>query len=300
MAGGQQCPPFFGHMNPTATPPTSVELEVQRIRALTKQYHYAQALRAADTLRREVPENRDVLYLIALCQRQLGSIADALGTLDILEKLHPGFSRQYQERGHCHVVLRDAPRAIDAFLRAVNINPALPASWSMLEGLYRLTGDSGGALIASQHVATLKAIPPEIVQATGLFSDGELTPAESITRQYLLTHGDHVEGMRLLGRIGLARDVLDDAELLLEAVLARAPDYRAARYDYALVLVERHKYQQARTELMRLMSEEPDNRNYRSLYATACVGLGDHDTAITLYRHLLTGAPRSEELHLSI
>ncbi len=52
--------------------------------------------------------------------------------------------------------------------------------------------------------------------------------------------------MRLLARIGMARDVLDDAELLLEAVLKLAPDYRAARHDYALVLVERHKYQQAR------------------------------------------------------
>ncbi len=39
--------------------------------------------------------------------------------------------------------------------------------------------------------------------------------------------------MRLLARIGLERDVLDDAELLLESVLKLAPDYRAARFDYA-------------------------------------------------------------------
>src|ERR1019366_7356851 len=111
---------------------------------------------------------------------------------------------------------------------------------------------------------------------------------------------NHVEAMRLLAKIGIARDVLDDAELLLEAVLTLAPDYRAARHDYALVLVERHKYQQAREELEKLLQVEPENRQYRTLYATACVGLGEHEKAIPLYRELLVGAPRAEDLHLSV
>ena len=42
--------------------------------------------------------------------------------------------------------------------------------------------------------------------------------------------------MRLLAQIGMKLDVLDDAEALLEAVLTLAPDYHAARYDYATVL----------------------------------------------------------------
>jgi tetratricopeptide (TPR) repeat protein len=285
-------------MNLTAAPPSSVELEVERIRALAKQHRFREALDAAHALRPEVPENRDVLYLIAICQRQLGQLPDALSTLEQLEKLQPRFSRLYQERGHCYVAMRAAPRAIEAFLRAVNINPALPASWRMLEGLYRLSGDSRNALTASQHVATLDGLPPEIVLATSLFSDGELTAAENITRKYLLTNGNHIEAMRLLARIGLARDVLDDAELLLEAVVTLAPDYRVARFDYALVLLERHKYREARTQLEQLMREEPDNPNYGTLYATACVGLGEHDKAITLYRRLLPHAPQKEELHL--
>ena len=65
--------------------------------------------------------------------------------------------------------------------------------------------------------------------------------------------------MRLLARIGLARDVLDDAEMLLEAVLELAPDYRAARYDYAQTLVKRQKYAQARAELERLLALDPAN-----------------------------------------
>src|ERR1700724_4933481 len=201
-----------------APPPSPIEGEVQRIRELAQNRRYTEALVAAEALGAQVPENRDALYLIALNQRYLDRIPEALATLERLEQLHPRFSRLYQERGHCYVALRDAPRAIDAFLRGVNINPALPASWSMLEGLYRMTGDAKNGATAAEHVATLKRLPLEVVQAPSLFSDGELTPAESIVRAYLLRHGNHVEAMRLLARIGLQQDVLDDAEILLEAV----------------------------------------------------------------------------------
>jgi len=280
--------------------PSTIELEVERIRELTRIHRYAEALAAADVLSTQVPENRDVLYLIALSQRQLNRIPEALSTLERLQKFHPGFSRLYQERGHCYVVLRDAPRAIEGFLRAVNINPALPASWSMLEGLYRMTGDARNAATAAQHVATLKRLAQEVILATSLFSDGELTAAENIIRPYLLQHGNKVEAMRLLAKIGIARDVLDHAEVLLEAVIALAPDYRAARQDYVLVLVERHKYQQAREELEKLIQAEPENRQHRAMYATACAGLGEHDRAVQLYRELLREAPQAEDVHLSV
>jgi len=280
--------------------PSPVEREVHRIRALHKGRQFAEGLRAAEALAAQVPENRDVLYLIAMSQRYLGKIPEALATLERLEQHHPGFSRLYQERGHCYVAMKDAPRAIDAFLRGVNINPALPASWSMLEGLYRMTGQAENAGTAAAHVATLKRLAPEIVHATGLFSDGELTLAESMIRAYLLRRGNDVEAMRLLARIGLKRGVLDDAELLLEAVLELAPDYRAARHDYVLVLLERHKYLRAREELERLLQLEPENKQYRTLYANTCVGLGEHERALTLYRELIVHAPRPADLHLSI
>jgi tetratricopeptide (TPR) repeat protein len=280
--------------------PSPIELEVRRVRELQKHRRHVEALDAAQKLAAEVPENRDVLLLIAVSQRHLNQIPEALATLARLGQLYPQFSRVYQECGYCHVVMKDAPAAIEAFLRAVNLNPALPGSWSMLVGLYRMTGDAQNAATAAQHVATLKGLPPEVILATSLFSDGELAPAENIVRAYLLRHGNHVEAMRLLAKIGIARDVLDDAELLLEAVLTIAPDYRAARHDYALVLVERHKYQQAREELEGLLKLDPDNRQYRTLYATACVGLGEHHKAIPLYRELLAGAAREPDLHLSV
>jgi tetratricopeptide (TPR) repeat protein len=304
IEGGRK-PAFSFHKVDPATVRDShgaspVENEVLRIRALMEEKKFAEALSAARTLVVRVPENRDVLYLIAVTQRYLQRIPEALAALELLERHHPQFSRLFQERGHCYVALRDAPNAIAAFLRGVNINPALPASWQMLQSLFRMTGDALNAKIAGDHIATLAKLPPEIVTANALFSDGDLLPAEAIVRARLLKHGDEVEAMRLLARIGMQQEVFDDAETLLEAVMVIAPDYRAARHDYALTLLQRHKHEQAVQELEKLMRAEPNNRLFRTTYATALVGLGDHEKALALYRELLVDAPQSTDLHLSV
>jgi tetratricopeptide (TPR) repeat protein len=170
----------------------------------------------------------------------------------------------------------------------------------MLEGLYRMQGDARNAATAASEVAVLRALPQEIVVATGLFMDGELEAAETLIRSYLLKNGDHIEAMRLLARLGIARKVYFDAQVLLAAVLERAPDYRIARQEYAFVLIELHRHQEARRELEQLMRDEPQNRALKSLYAAASAGLGEHQRAIDLYRELLLGTAADADTHLSI
>jgi tetratricopeptide (TPR) repeat protein len=284
--------------------PASVELEVERIRGLLKERRFEQAVSAAASLRKGYPENRDVLYLLALGQRQSRRITDALDTLADMERYHPGASQLYQERGHCYVAQRDAPRAIEAYERAIQINPALPPAWHMLEGLYKMVGDEAHRQVAAAHAKKLKSIPPEVITATGLFCEGDLTAAEKLIRAFLLRHGDHVEAMRLLARIGVAREVLDDAEVLLAAALKMAPDYIELRRDYACVLLDRHKHAEAIAELERVLKLDPKNIDYRTLRATATVGLGDHEGGIRGFADVLADTnPESRlaaDLHLSI
>ena len=277
-----------------------VESEVARIRGIMESGGFAAALAAAETLSRTVPDDRDVKYVIAACLRYLQRVPEALAVLERLEATHPGFSRLYQERGHCYVALKDAERAIAAYREAINRNPALAASWSKLAVLYRMVGDSENARIAASHVEIAAKIAPEVVAATGLFADGDLVLAEKMIRAYLLRKGDDVEAMRLLARIALERDVLDDADLLLTTVVEMAPDYKAARFDYVRALLRRHKHARALEQLEILLQQEPGNRTYRTTYATARVGLGDHEEALRLYRELLVDAPRAADLHLSV
>jgi tetratricopeptide (TPR) repeat protein len=280
--------------------PATVEQEVLRLRDLAAAGRYAEVLQGTGPLLDRLPENRDILLLHALAQRQLRDLPGAMATLDVIERLYPRFSRLYQERGQCFVALRRAPQAIEAFLVGVNINPALAVSWNMLEGLYRMTGQPEQAAQAAAHLATLQKLPPEVVTATALFADGEFAQSEALVRAFLVRHGHHVEAMRLLARLGLQRDVLDDAQLLLEGVLDVAPDYDAARFEYAQVLSKRQLHREAQVQVEQLLARDPANRNYRTLHAMTCIGLGQNERAVGLYRDLLEGAPQPAELHLSI
>jgi tetratricopeptide (TPR) repeat protein len=281
-------------------PTTRVEMELRRLRGLLDKNQFDAALAAAQSLLEEAPDHRDVLYLVAVSQRCLKRIPDALATLARCEKLHPGYSRLYQERGHCQVAAGDPSAALEAYFAAVNINVALPASWKALEILFRSFGRSADAAAAAAHVAKLASLPPPVVTATALFADGETQAAELVIREFLRAHPNDIEAMRLLAQIGMKLDVYDDAEFLLESVLVFASDYTLARYDYVQVLLKRHKSVKALEEAKKLLQVDPGNRNYRTIYATACVALGSFDQALATYRELLIDAPNAAGIHLSI
>ena len=140
-------------------PRSTIELEVRRIQALLRAGRLDEALAAAESLRAEVPGNRDVLYLIAVSLRYLKRIPEALEMLAELERRHPAYSRLFQERGHCHVALRRAEPAIQAFMRAVTLNSSLSASWNALQVLFRMAGRPADAQNAADQVAKLANLP---------------------------------------------------------------------------------------------------------------------------------------------
>ena len=278
----------------------AARMELTRIVELAQARRFGDARGAAEALLARLPDNRDALYFLAFSQRQLGLIPDALNTLGRLEKTHPEFSRLHEERGHCHVALRDARRAIEAFRAAVTRNPALPVSWSMLVNLYRMVGDRVNEAAAAAQVQRWKEKPPEVVQATSLFADGEGATAEDLLRGFLRRFPGNVEAMHVLAVIAFGRRALEEAEGLLAAVLKRTPGDLSARHSHALVLLERHRFQEAHAEAQTLITAEPGNLQFQALSAQTCVGLGLYAQAIPIYRQLLAATPGSAELHLSL
>ncbi len=249
----------------------------------------------------QLPQSRAELYRQAVSLRSINRIDEALGVLERLQRLHPGFSRLFEERGHCYTALNKAPEAVDCFRHAVSINAALPASWQMLYTLYQRMGDEENAARIAHRLTTLRNLPPQIVQAASMFADGELVPAERVLRIFLAWNGEHLEAMRLLARVCIARGLPDDAELLLESVLQRAPGYRAARADYVRALLDQHEYARSRQESQQLLELDPGNRAYIRLYAESCIRQGDYDPGMSLYRQLLADlAPGREcaDLHM--
>jgi tetratricopeptide (TPR) repeat protein len=239
---------------------------------------------------------RDALLHAARDLRARQRLPEALATLARLQAQHPRFSRLYQERGHCYVLLRDAPRAIDSLLEAVRLNPTLPTSWDMLEQLYRMTGDAAQAAAAARHLGTLQQLPPEVVVASSLLADGDLLPAEEVIRDYLRRDNNNAGAMRLLARICRERKAPEEALLLLESALQLVPDYAEARLDYGMALLEQQKPALARREAERLLAHDPGNREYLKLLGAACIRLGDHEPLVGLYEKLLAGLPPGPEV----
>jgi tetratricopeptide (TPR) repeat protein len=240
---------------------SALELEVDRIRELTRRRRYVEALAAAEALEVAAPENIDALYLVAANQRCLHRIPEALATLERLESRHPRLGRLFQERGHCYMTLRDAPRATEAFLGAVSIDPTLTASWSTLERI----------------------------------------------RGHLVNAGERVEAARLRARITHHRAAFDEAEKLFEALLELAPDHRAARLDYARLLMDRQKYPEARQELDALLQLEPGNMNFLTLSAElhllvahSAKTVGHQREAIESYRAAAVARPAFGDAYWSL
>lgn len=187
-------------------PTSAPEEQVERLRRLQADDRHLQVVRETEALLVQAPGSRDLLMLAASSLRRLSRIPEALAMLDRMALLHPTFSRLHQERGLCHVAHREGPHAIEALQTAVGLNAALPMSWRALEGLYRLAGDDARAADAAGKVAALKALPADVVTATSQFFDGDLDMAEQTVRAWLLRYGDHPEALRVLDRIGQARE----------------------------------------------------------------------------------------------
>ena len=279
---------------------SAAETELRRIRQLIEARRFDAALDATQALTLQLPENRDALYLNAVSLRYLGRARQALEVLTRLETLHPQFGRGHQERGHCHLALGEPHDALRAYQRAVTHNVALVASWKALSVLHRSARQPQEAAAAAAQLAELERLPPAVRTASGMLAEGELPGAERLLREFLLREGDHPEAMRLLAQIGIQLGVLDDAETLLEHVLAARPGHRLAHYDHAVVLSRRQRHAQALEEARELLEAEPGHAAYRTLYATCCVGLGRHEEALRIYRELLAANPDNVELHLSV
>jgi tetratricopeptide (TPR) repeat protein len=285
---------------PQASEGSDLAAKVDCVRAQLSRREFAAAHAAARALRTQYPGNRHALHALAVSLRGLDRLAEALEVLEELEQHHPTYGRLFEERGHCHLARRAIEPAITAFSKAVALNPWLPETLGTLQGLYRMSGRTREAEATARFAAQLEKLPRDITAAHSMFADGEIDAAERLLRNYVLVHGDHIEGMRLLARIAMARELTYDAETLLENLLRIAPDYHAARLEYAIALLARHKHLGAREQLEKLLAIDPENRAYLLAHANACARLGDYDQALPAYRNLLRQAPGDAELHLTL
>ncbi|MEM7359568.1 MAG: sulfotransferase [Pseudomonadota bacterium] len=264
---------------------------LNKAKLLIKRGELAAALLTLDKLLAERPNHRDGLYYLAVCLRKLNQLPKAMSTLTRLIDHHPDYGRAYQERGHALLSMNEPDAAGEAFLRAVELNDALPASWRALATYYQVAGNSKAANNAMRRAKTLEALPIQLSTVASLLNENKLYLAEQICREYLRQDKTHPEGMRLLAEIGSKLQILDDAEFLLESCVEFHPEFVRARMDYVQILHRRQKFGAALEQAQTLYKQEPENPSFEVLLANEEQAMGNFDRALALYDKAVKKVP---------
>lgn len=257
---------------------------------------FAGAAGAAGKALQRAPEDVEALYLLAVARRYGGDLAGALDAIGTLKRAAPDYGRAYQEEGHAARARGDDEAAREAYDAAVMRNPALTASWRALAELHR---DKDAAARANAHAERLAALHPALVSVNSFIHENKLFKAERLCRDFLKKNPRDVEAMRLLAKLGVKLNVLDDAEFLLESALEFEPDFLLARIDYVEVLHKRQKYERALEEARAVLSADPVNPAFKTMVANQAAALGLYGEALALYQDVLSALPDNPHVHLA-
>ncbi|WP_339332738.1 sulfotransferase [uncultured Maricaulis sp.] len=237
------------------------------------------------------PDDQDALYVAAVCERYLRHPDAARRHLQALKRVAPDFGRGHQEEGHLFRAEGDGERALRAYQRACQFNPALTASWRAQADLLTASGRRAEAAMATAQADRVEALPRELVAVTHLLHEGKLLKAEHVCRAFLQKTPHHVEAMRLLAEIGSRFGVLEDADFLLESAIEFEPDNTQLRLDHIQVLRKRQKFTAALEQARYLYERDPDSPIFKSHYAIECMQTGSYDEALALFEEILAILP---------
>ncbi|WP_300298055.1 tetratricopeptide repeat protein [Ferrovibrio sp.] len=194
------------------------------------------AREAAETARRLAPNDPDILYLWAEAQRVAGAWEMAAGGYRQLLARRSDHAGAWLQLGDCLRRLGDAPGALDAARRAVQLAPQAPECHNNLGGLLAAQGDHATALMHFDQALQLRPnYPMAMVNKAGsLRETGQAEAALALARQAVqLTQGHpdawlaQAQALHVLGDLPAAVAAYREA-------LSRRPQDAEGQWNYAL------------------------------------------------------------------
>ncbi|WBO22048.1 tetratricopeptide repeat-containing sulfotransferase family protein [Sphingomonas abietis] len=249
---------------------------------------------------RAAPGTPQAILLRGRAERMAGRLAEARATLGGLAAVQPQSAATAYELGVTAYQSGDAPAAIAALRRAVDLKPDMAAAWTALADVLRLSGDEAGADHAYLAGVRAASSDPEMMEAALALADGRLDVAEPILRARLKQRPTDVAAMRMLAEVAGRLARYRDATYLLERAVELAPGFTAARHNLALVLHRQGRLEEALAMVDPLLAAEPGHPSYTNLKAAILSRLGDYEQAIALYRQVLVGYPNQPKVWMSL
>ncbi len=236
-----------------------------------------------------VPNQPQALLLLGTALQKQHHYIEALDVLEPLAEAQPSDGPIQVQLAW---TLRAAGRhkeAIKAFRRIVSVAPQLGDIWQSLGDLLERTGDHDGAEQAYACRASLGA--PAMQQAISVLRDGRPADAEGLVRGILKDRPEDPVALWCLAEAVGLQGLPQEAARHLATCLEFAPDFDAARYNYATVLFFQAELSKALEQVERLLARDPDNIAYRLLSATTLTQIGEYDQAQVRFADVLQQYP---------
>jgi tetratricopeptide (TPR) repeat protein len=135
----------------------------------------------------------------------------------------------------------------------------------------------------------------QLQKIAALLKAGHLEHAREDAAAYLLGYPEDADGLFLaaeaLARLGRRRD----AAPLFARCLERAPDFTAARFGYARLLLRLNRFDAALSEAGRLFLEDASNPLFLQLKANALLATGEDKQALAIWEALAAAHPARAE-----
>lgn len=238
------------------------------------------------------PDDPEAKLLLGTALREKGCAAAAKGVLEPLAASNPDWAEVRLELGLALGELGENHAAIAMLNEAVSIDRNLSAAWSALGEQYVLVGDILASDAAYSHHFNVSVHEPELQKAVTALRNGRPDITEDILIEFLETHPDHVNAIKMLAEAAIACDRNEDASALLDRCLELAPDFAAARYRLVSSLYLQNRLHEAMPHIDMLLERDPRNPQFRTMKASLLGQMGEDRAALTLFEELVNEYPR--------
>jgi tetratricopeptide (TPR) repeat protein len=136
---------------------------------------------------------------------------------------------------------------------------------------------------------------PLLRQIVSEMREGRVDGAEKELTNYLAKNPRSPDALFLKARALYRLDRCEEAIEFLEQCLDIAPDFAAARSEYAKQLGDMNRYAAALAELDRLLAEEPANPHFRQMKARMLAIIGENEESVAMWERLAKENPGRAE-----
>jgi predicted Zn-dependent protease len=250
--------PQGARLNIAPEPLGSVDMAIAHAKRLLEKNPDLAEEQAREILNAD-PAHPAARLILGAAQRRGGRARQALDVLEPLGRELPHAAPVYLELGVARAEAGHLPEAIVALRRAVQLQPGSADGWRFLADYLEAAGDPAGAGDARVRYVAAAAHDPRLKEAAAALMRNDLPLADRRLRAHLGVYPTDVAALRMLAEVAGRLRNYAEAQELLERCLGLAPEFDAARQNYAGVLNRQAKPAAALPHAERLLAKDAGN-----------------------------------------